>query len=139
MEVPEAYEWSSYNFYTGEKKAPLWLCRDFILAYFDASASAAQRGYKDFVQGLIDDEYASPLAEVTGSLLLGSEDFEIARYDSGLHEPHLDILRPDGSKERTVDYGILEKDQALSVAIQDFKNNWDAYIERWSKWYKERE
>ncbi len=64
--------------------------------------------------------------------------FEIARYDSGLHEPHLDILRPDGSKERTVDYGILENDQALNVAIQDFKSNWDAYVERWSKWREEK-
>jgi len=75
VDIPEAYEWSSYNLYTGEKKAPLWLCRDFILAYFGASISAAQRGYKDFVQGLIHYEYDSPLAEVTGSLLLGSEDF----------------------------------------------------------------
>lgn len=63
--------------------------------------------------------------------------FEIARYDSGLHEPHLDILRPDGAKERTVDYGVLENDQALSVAIQDFKNNRDIYVERWSKWREE--
>jgi len=36
---------------------------------------------------------------------------EIARYDSGLHQPHMDIIRPDGSKERTIDYGILENDR----------------------------
>ena len=45
---------------------------------------------------------------------------EIARYDSGLHEPHLDIIGPDGSKKRIIDYSILENDQALNVAIQDF-------------------
>jgi hypothetical protein len=28
---------------------------------------------------------------------------EVARYDSGLHEPHLDILDVDGHKRRTVD------------------------------------
>jgi hypothetical protein len=64
---------------------------------------------------------------------------EIARYDGGLHEPHMDIIRPDGCKERTIDYGILENDQALNMAIQDFKNNWDVYIERWNKWREEKE
>ena len=63
---------------------------------------------------------------------------EIARYDSGLHKPHLDIIGPDGSKKRTIDYSILEDDQALNVAIQDFKNNWNVYVERWNKWHEER-
>ncbi len=63
---------------------------------------------------------------------------EIARYDSGLHEPHLDIIGPNGDKKRTIDYSILENDQALNVAIQDFKNNWKVYIERWRKWHAER-
>jgi len=33
----------------------------------------------------------------------------------------MDIIRPDGCKERTIDYGILENDQALNMAIQDLK------------------
>ena len=49
---------------------------------------------------------------------------EIARYDSGFHEPHLDIMGPNGDKKRIIDYSTLENDQALTVAIQDFKNNW---------------
>lgn len=40
--------------------------------------------------------------------------------------------------ERTIDYSILENDQALNVAIQGFKNNWNFYIERWNKWHEER-
>lgn len=72
------------------------------------------------------------------TLMAAMEARYAARYDSGLHEPHLDILKPDGGKERTVAYGMLDNDQALSVAIQDFKNNWDAYVARWSKWRKER-
>ena len=49
----------------------------------------------------------------------------------------MDIMRPDGCKERTIDYSILENDQALNIAIQDFKNNWNIYIERWNKWHEE--
>jgi len=57
---------------------------------------------------------------------------------SGLHEPHLDIIGPDGGKKRIIDHSILENDQALNVAIQDFKNNWNVYIERWNKWHEEK-
>jgi len=64
--------------------------------------------------------------------------FEVARYDSGLHQPHMDIMRPDAGKERTIDYSILENDQALNIAIQDFKNNWNFYIERWNRWREEK-
>jgi hypothetical protein len=63
---------------------------------------------------------------------------EVARYDSGLHGPHLDILHPNGSKERVVDYGMLENAQAMSVAIEDFTNNWEFYLERWNKWLREK-
>jgi hypothetical protein len=54
------------------------------------------------------------------------------------NEPHLDIIGPDGVKKRIIDYSILEDDQALNVAIQDFKNNWNGYIERWNRWYEEK-
>jgi len=68
----------------------------------------------------------------------GDKTFELARYDSGLHGPHLDILHPDGSKKRTIDFGMLENAQAMNVAIEDFTNNWEFYLERWEKWSKEK-
>jgi hypothetical protein len=34
--------------------------------------------------------------------------------------------------------GNVENDQALNVAIQDFKNNWEVYIGRWNKWCEEK-
>ena len=63
---------------------------------------------------------------------------ELARYDSGFHEPHLDILHPDGSKKRVVDYSMLENAQAINVAIEDFSNNWEFYWERWQRWAQEK-
>ncbi|MFC1816595.1 transposase [Thermodesulfobacteriota bacterium] len=74
-ETPDKYEWSSYNFYIGVKKAPGWLHRDFILGYFGDKVSNAQLGYKKFVSLLIARQYDSPLKEVTASVLLGSQDF----------------------------------------------------------------
>lgn len=75
FETPDEFEWSSYNFYIGRKKSPAWLCRDFILGYFGKKIKEAQQNYKQFVTSLLNEEYDSPLKEVTGSLLLGSEEF----------------------------------------------------------------
>ena len=75
VKSPEAYAWSSYNFYIGKKKPPKWLHRNFILGYFDKKNSEAQREYQKFVTALVDVEYKSPLTAVTGSVLLGTEDF----------------------------------------------------------------
>jgi REP-associated tyrosine transposase len=75
VETPEKYEWSSYNFFIGRKKAPDWLHRDFILSYFGNKVSSAQLGYKKFVSSHVNLKYDSPLKEVTASVLLGSHDF----------------------------------------------------------------
>ena len=71
------------------------------------------------------------------NILLGEKILELARYDSGLHAPHLDILHPDGSKKKIVDYSMLENAQAINVAIEDFSNNWELYWERWQRWLAE--
>ena len=72
---PGAYAWSSYQYYIGKKKSPIWLQRNFILGYFGQRSSAAQKRYGEFVVSLVDREYESPLKEVTGSVLLGTQDF----------------------------------------------------------------
>jgi len=75
VEIPEAYDWSSYKYYTGEQKPVKWLYRDFILGYFGKNISTAQKAYQKFVKVLARQEYDSPLDEVVSSTLLGSADF----------------------------------------------------------------
>jgi len=75
VEAPEDYIWSSYNFYIGKKKSPQWLRREFILGCFGNKASASQEEYRKFVQSLVGQKYDSPLKDVVGSVLLGSQDF----------------------------------------------------------------
>ena len=83
VQTPERYEWSSYHFYIGEKKAPGWLHREFILGYFGNKVSVAQLGYKEFVSSLVEREHDSPLKEVIASVLLGSQDFIQCIKDTG--------------------------------------------------------
>ena len=49
--------------------------REFILGYFGSKASAPQKEYRKFVQLLAGQVYDSPLKDVVGSVLLGSQDF----------------------------------------------------------------
>lgn len=75
VQAPEEYAWTSYQFYIGKEKAPPWLQCRFILDYFGGPIKAAQKGYAKFVSQLADKDYESPLKDVFGSVLLGSQAF----------------------------------------------------------------
>jgi putative transposase len=75
VELPEGYEWSSYIYYIGRKKKPEWLNTDFILGYFGRKVKESQRNYKRFVSIFVDKKYESPLKEVFGSTILGTQEF----------------------------------------------------------------
>jgi len=72
---PEEYPWSSYHYYTGQRKKPNWLTVDLILGYFSGKPSSSRKDYHDFVFSLVDREYGSPLRDTMASTILGSKDF----------------------------------------------------------------
>ena len=74
-ENPGEYEWSSYDYFTGKKKAPEWLKMDFILGYFGKKLSDSQKNYRNFVNAFIKQEYESPLKDVVSSTILGGQEF----------------------------------------------------------------
>jgi len=44
------------------------------------------------------------------NMVIGDSIFELARYDGGLHAPHLDILKPDGTRghdPNSPEFGIV--------------------------------
>jgi hypothetical protein len=75
VKTPEEYQWSSYRYYTVERKTPVWLQRDLILSYFDKKPTVAMKIYRNFVHTLIDQEYKNPLAELSHSVILGGREF----------------------------------------------------------------
>lgn len=72
---PEDYQWSSYLYYSGKKKAPKWLTIDFILGYFDERTQVGQRKYVEFVEAMIAQRYENPSKAAVASSILGGEDF----------------------------------------------------------------
>lgn len=77
VDKPEAYNWSSYQYFIGQKKAPEWFVMDFILGYFGNKVSEAQKNYHKFVTAIFGQEqdYKSPLDDRPNSTILGSIDF----------------------------------------------------------------
>ncbi len=75
VKKPDEYLWTSYQFYTGQKKKPGWLKTDLVLSYFGRNIRAAQKSYRKFVLAGIDKEYDSPLKKTVASTILGSIDF----------------------------------------------------------------
>ena len=67
---------------------------------------------------------------------IGTEYYEVIRFDSAHGYPHKDILDPAGSVVRKVWFQLLDNQQGLDLAIKDMKDNYELYIERFKKWLK---
>jgi REP element-mobilizing transposase RayT len=74
VKFPEDYIWSSYRFYANGGE-PAWLTTGFILDYFGAGDTESRQNYRRYVNEKSTEEYTSPLIEVVGSTILGSDDF----------------------------------------------------------------
>ena len=91
VSAPEIYAWSSYRQYIGKKMPDRWLHRHLILGYFGKKPSVAEKKYKAFVDRMAGQEYKSPLHDVIGSVLLGSQDFI-----QKIKDQYLQDLEPSG-------------------------------------------
>ncbi len=107
VERPEEYEWSSFRDYTGMRKPPDWLHRDFILSYFGNKIKAAERGYKKFISILEEKEYESPLNELFASTILGDTDFVEYIRNEFVNTKEIDKEIPD-AKAFKVKTSMLE-------------------------------
>jgi putative transposase len=127
VDNPGKYSWSSYSYYIGQEKAPEWLSRDFILAYFGKTASVAQKRYREFVLSLTGQEYASPLKAVIGSTILGSLDFaeeitekylKTRKADRDLPAMRVLSQRPTGERIKKEVEAVVGDDKALSRQVK---------------------
>jgi len=127
VDKPEAYNWSSYQYFIGREKAPEWLVMDFILGYFGKKVSDAQKNYHKFVTAISGQEYKSPVDGVTNSPILGRVDFIKAIKDKYLKDKkgdrNLSELRAFSTKpeiqeiEKEVE-SVFGPDNALSKKVK---------------------
>lgn len=127
-EKPEMYEWSSYAAYIGKKEPPDWLAREFILNSFGTKTAKAQRQYRQFVEAA-SEESASPLRDVVGSLILGSDAFVRAIRDTYLKDRKVDRDVP-AMRELKAETSAEEIAEAVDRAFKE-----DAALARKVKLY----
>lgn len=61
---------------------------------------------------------------------LEDRDEDVARYDTAHGAPHLDILGPGGVLKQKVWLDMDSFEEALTLAIEDFKQNYEKYIKK---------
>ena len=57
-------------------------------------------------------------------------DEDVARYDTAHGAPHLDILGPGGSLKQKIWLDVESFEEALTLAIEDFKRNYESYLKK---------
>ena len=72
---PEEYVWSSYLGYIRKSKRLEWVEYSWILSHFGPGGEAGQKNYRQFVAGASGRDQDSPLKQLYGKLVLGSEEF----------------------------------------------------------------
>ncbi len=94
---PEAYPWSSYQYYLRSRGAPDWLDSARVLAEIGKNPRSARRAYRRFVEQGIERESPFPWDEVVGRVLLGSSEWvEKMQEELGFTDPEVDV--PDRNR-----------------------------------------
>jgi len=75
VDHPSHYPWSSYLAYAEKIRGWDWLRIDFILDQMSSNRRRAQRRYREYVKGGMEEGSPDPLEKVVASTLLGSEKF----------------------------------------------------------------
>ena len=70
------------------------------------------------------EKYSFHWQDAVGNLL--------KRWDNAAHHPEV-VTNPHHIHD-----GAEENVQAMNVAIEDFTNNWEFYLERWERWLNEK-
>lgn len=120
VELPEAYEWSSYSYFIGKKKSPEWLYSDFILGYFGNKIFSSEKEYQKFVEHLLEQKYESSLTSVVSSTLLGAPDFvEVVKdkYLSGMQSDKDVPATKELLKKATLDQIFSEVDAVFKKDV----------------------
>ncbi len=59
-----------------------------------------------------------------------NSDVDVARYDTAHGAPHLDILGSGGVLKQKIWLDVDSFEEALTLAIEDFKRNYEKYLEK---------
>jgi REP element-mobilizing transposase RayT len=71
----DQYQWSSYRGYVGRENEQAWMEYGWILSQFSRRPARARRRYQEYVEEGLRQRIDSPLRDVHGQVILGTERF----------------------------------------------------------------
>jgi putative transposase len=116
VERPEEYSYSSYQSYISGKREEI-IFPDLILGTISRNHKGAARRYRTFVESALGREEESPLKDVYGGVILGSQQF-IKRVLGSLKEA---VWQQEDIAQRRELLMILRRDDIMG-AIADYFN-----------------
>ena len=75
VDMPEKYRWSSYLGYIRKREEVPWVEYSLVLSQLSGSRERSRKEYKKFVTRGSEGESESPLRELYGQVILGTEEF----------------------------------------------------------------
>jgi chromosomal replication initiation ATPase DnaA len=87
------YKWSSLPGYINRKKREDWIDYDCMLSIFDKDSHRASLNYQKYIKKSLKKQIASPIINLRGNIILGSEDFKkgvLKKHDLNKIEPQRD-------------------------------------------------
>jgi len=97
VEHVKDYQWSSYPFFSGYKKAPHWLETGWLLSVF----GNVKKRYRQFVEDVQNDEIQDPSNQIINGLILGDIGFVdwikntfLDKLTDSKEKPQLKSLKP---------------------------------------------
>lgn len=106
VEKPEDYPHSSYSAYISGNKENIVTC-DTIQGMFGKSEKQARKKYQTFVELALGEETESPLKQIYGGIILGSENF-IRTVLSQIEDEHLEKAEVSHRKSLQSTIGVEE-------------------------------
>ena len=87
------YKWSSLQGYINREKREDWIDYDCLLSIFDKDSHKASLNYQKYIKKSLKKQIASPIINLRGNIILGSEDFKkevLKKHDLNKIEPQRD-------------------------------------------------
>ena len=103
----------------GEKNFKVWLSeKDFIIVFMFT------------VKGRVKKYLVKYITQFEG------KEIEVARFDSGHQNIYVDILKPNGEKDRIGTFPLISENKIVDFAISEFREHYRQYRRRMIEWLK---
>lgn len=88
--------------------------------------------YFETIKGRVSEFVVKYITFIEGEM------FEVLRFDSAHGTPHIDVIAPDGETKQKIWLEQLSNERALEYAVNDIKDHYSDYRDKFLQWKSEQ-